>query len=391
MAETPVLSQFALGYSPIIDRQRSAVACRLALAPTRSDIRIDGAALLDALAPIAPVAPRNGLAPLVLDVAGESLLRALLDARPQLPFAVELPAFMLADASFAQAAQAAAAAGTVLWTKGRGAAEPPGNLLGGVRAVVFERSDAAGAPRGAMLVGAGANSSADIDALQRAGAAYTAGWPFDDPLPAVRAKVAPEAQVIVDLIRRVDREEPVDRLEAALKGDPTLAFRLMRYLNSAALGLAVEITSFRQALLILGHHKLKRWLALLLASAGKDASAKPLLYGAVRRGLLMEELGHGTGDAALRGEMFICGVFSLLDRLLKQAFAELLKSVPVPERVQQALVDESGPFWLHLELVRAIERGSSLGIHEAAEPLLLAPADVNRAVIAALGAARHLD
>jgi c-di-GMP-related signal transduction protein len=53
--------------------------------------------------------------------------------------------------------------------------------------------------------------------------------------------------------------------------------------------------------------------------------------------MVMEELGRGQGDAEMRGEMFICGVFSLLDRLLQQPFEELLRNVPVPERVQAGL------------------------------------------------------
>jgi c-di-GMP-related signal transduction protein len=38
-----------------------------------------------------------------------------------------------------------------------------------------------------------------------------------------------------------------------LKNDPTLAFRLLRYINSPAFGLSVEISSFRHALMILGY------------------------------------------------------------------------------------------------------------------------------------------
>ena len=36
----------------------------------------------------------------------------------------------------------------------------------------------------------------------------------------------PDLQTIVELIRRVDKEEPVERIEATLKLDPTLAFKL---------------------------------------------------------------------------------------------------------------------------------------------------------------------
>lgn len=57
----------------------------------------------------------------------------------------------------------------------------------------------------------------------------------------------------------------------------------------------------------------------------------------------MEELAKISGDDEMRNELFICGVFSLLDRMFRQPFSELLKTIPVPERVFQALADQSGP------------------------------------------------
>ena len=123
----------------------------------------------------------------------------------------------------------------------------------------------------------------------------------------------------------------------------------------------------------------------------RDANMKPVMYAAVRRGLIMEELGRGSGDAELRGELFICGVFSLLDRLLQQPFATLLASVPVTERVQQALQQQAGPFMPYLELVQAIEQESVIDIRERADALMLGTAEVNRALLAALANAARLD
>ena len=201
----------------------------------------------------------------------------------------------------------------------------------------------------------------------------------------------PELQFIVELINRVDREEPADRLEAVLKTDPTLAFRLMRYINSPAFGLSVEINSFRHAIMVLGYNRLKRWLALLLASASKDPNVKPVMYAAVRRGLLMEELGRQSASSDQRSEMFICGVFSLLDRLMGQPLAELMHSIPVPDAVRAALVDQSGPYHAQLELVRAVEAESVFDIRSAADATMLGLPEVNRAVLRALSGARQLD
>jgi EAL and modified HD-GYP domain-containing signal transduction protein len=154
----------------------------------------------------------------------------------------------------------------------------------------------------------------------------------------------------------------------------------------------VEVTSFRHAIMLLGYQRLKRWLALLLATGSRDPGMKPVIYAAVRRGLLMEELGRDSGcDDERRGEMFICGVFSLLDRLMHQPFAELLKGIPASEAVRAALVDDSGPHQPYLALVRAIEAASLLDMREATDALMMTPQAVNQAVLRALVAARQLD
>jgi EAL and modified HD-GYP domain-containing signal transduction protein len=203
--------------------------------------------------------------------------------------------------------------------------------------------------------------------------------------------VAPDLKVIVELMNRVDREEPIERLEALLKNDPTLAFRLVRYINSAAFGLRVEISSFRHAIMMLGYQKLKRWLALLLASASTDANMKPVMFAAVRRGLFMEELVRSSGDEQMGSEMFICGVFSLLDCMMGQPFDQLLKSIPVPQDVFDALVHGTGRYRPYIDVVRAVEQESLFDIRDTAELLMLSVAEVNRALLRALLAVRQLD
>jgi EAL and modified HD-GYP domain-containing signal transduction protein len=426
MQDHPVLGQVALGYSPMIDRQRNVVATRLTVFPERPDAAPDAAALLAALAEVWPAdsAPSEPLKlqprpldpaavaqraatggagvkpPVSLNLAGEALLRGVMAAGPGPQLMVEVPAFMAGDASHHAALAALHGAGSVLLIKGRPLAPLPPEVLGWFSHSIVEtdeerRGNAAPAPgvRTVTTVQAGARSSAEIEAAFQRGAVAVLGWPWDDapPKPAGRNSVPSDVNVVMQLIQGVDREVPAAQLEAILRRDPTLAFRLMRYLNSPAFGLSVEINSFSHALMMLGYGRLKRWLALLLASSAKGANAKPVMFAAVRRGLLMEELSRSQGDAEMSGEMFICGVFSLLDRLLQQPFSELLASVPLPERVQQALRGDGGPYQPYLELVRAIELESVFDIREHAEALMLGAATVNRAVLTALHSARQLD
>jgi EAL and modified HD-GYP domain-containing signal transduction protein len=84
-------------------------------------------------------------------------------------------------------------------------------------------------------------------------------------------------------------------------------------------------------------------------------------------------------------------VFSLLDRMFKQPFEDLLKSIPVPEKVYQALVEETGPYHPFLEVVRAVEDGSPYDFRQSADNLMMSVSEINRAMLRALTAGMQLD
>jgi EAL and modified HD-GYP domain-containing signal transduction protein len=420
MQDHPILAHVVLGYSPMIDRHRTVFATRLTLFPERPDMHVDAVALLAALTEVWPdeavkltlslraLNPASGTSESTaatgprasLNLAGEALLQGVMAAAPGAQLMIEVPAFMAADPVHASALRELHAAGRTLLIKGRPLAELPRELLPCFSHSIIDLSEErrgttppAAVVRNITTVQSGVRTQADIEAAFQRGAVAVIGWPLDDLVaaPKGRGGVPPDLHVIMELIDGVDRELPVDRLEAVLRRDPTLAFRLMRYLNSPAFGMSVEINSFRHALMLLGYSRLKRWLALLLVSASKDVNMKPVMFAALRRGLLMEELVRHNGDAEMRGEMFICGVFSLLDHMLKLPFEELLKALPVPERVRDALISRQGPLAPYLELVCAIENEALFDIRECADRVFMGLLEINGAVLRALRSARQLD
>ena len=403
MLDVAILGQVALGYSPFIDRNRAVAATRLSVFPLRPDATLDVAQLLHAVGDVWPASGGK----VSLNVVSESLLRDLLQASPSANLMVEVPNFMASDPANIEALVRLHAAGNTLLLKGRPNAELPRQVLPCFKYSIIDLADerrigeAATAPAGVTRsiahVQSGVRTVADMEAAFARGAHAVLGWPIDDALSATAARTGkpvaaqPDQQVIVELIHRVDNEDAIEKLENTLKRDPSLAFKLLRYINSPAFGLRVEISSFRHAIMLLGYQRLKRWLALLLATASKDVNLRPVMFAAVRRGLLMEELVAGSGDEEMRSEIFICGVFSLLDRMFGESFAKLLGSIPVPPRVYQALVKETGPFQPYLAMVRAAEGESVFEYREAAEHLLMSVAEINRAQLRALMGATALE
>lgn len=399
MFDIAILGQVALGYCPFIDRNRSVTATRLTVFPLRREQALDAAQLLQALAGVWP----SGGGRVSLNITSESLLQDLLRAEPSNNLMIEVPAFMAGDRANVEAIRHLHAKGNTLLIKGRPVAELPREVLPCFAYSIIDLDDErrgdigaappAGVTRTIAHVQAGVRSVADMDLGFKRGASAVLGWPLDDLTPADGARnsgVHIDLQVIVELINRVDRQDDIERLEQTLKRDPSLAFKLMRYINSPAFGLRVEISSFRHAIMMLGYTRLKRWLALLLATASKAAHMQPLMFAAVRRGLLMEELARGIGDEGVRNEIFICGVFSLLDRMFRQPFSELLQSIPVAERIYQALADGEGPYRPYLDLVAAVESSSLADVAEATDALMLSATEVNRAVLTALAGAAQI-
>jgi EAL and modified HD-GYP domain-containing signal transduction protein len=389
----PVLDQVVLAASTLFDAKRQGMAVRLTVSPQRPNAQVDPEGAIAIASEVAPA----GAGLLVLGVTDEAALRALAETGLPANFLLEVPGFMLGDASLAAALEQRAAAGQALVLRGRVPEDAPPALWSLFQYVVVDRANIrTPVPNGfgdkpLQRIFEGADGPAMSGAALKAGFAAVQGWPVGEaPTAETKAKNVPAGvATVVDLMQRVDREEPAEKLEAVIRNDPSLAFRLMRYLNSPGFGLSVEISSFRHALMILGYQRLKRWLALLVTSAIDDPDLKPLMHLAVRRGLLMEELGR-SGDDTLRNELFICGVFSLLDRMLGQPFDKLLKTIPVPASVHQALVEESGPCAPFLALACAVEQESLYDVRASAESLLLSIGDVNRALVKALVNARSL-
>jgi EAL and modified HD-GYP domain-containing signal transduction protein len=218
-------------------------------------------------------------------------------------------------------------------------------------------------------------------------------WHFEGFHGAFAAKGAPRPEQtqadphkvqLLNLMRLVQSDAENDEIAAGLKQDPLLTFRILRYLNSPILGLTHRIESVNQAITILGRQRLTRWLAVLLFSVREpDFSDWLLVESALTRGRLMEVLGAEVMPNAPHDALFLTGIFSCLDRLLRRPMAEALAQLPISNDVENALLNNSGPYASLLALAKASETFDLERISIAAESAHLEADKVNRALLAA--------
>lgn len=230
----------------------------------------------------------------------------------------------------------------------------------------------------------------DFNTLEKLGASYFQGFLFAKPT-AVTARVSSPAYAnVLQLINLVGKEADPGQIEQVLKRDPTLSFKLLRYINSAGFGLGCEVTSFRHAVMILGLNKLFRWSTLLLTSV-KSSSAPPAVANlAITRGRFMELLAGEFLAQEDCDNAFVTGVFSLLDVMLGVPMEQALKTLVLPQDVADALLDRSGMLAPFLDLVEACERADGDEINNMARALQLSNDQLNRAHLHALAWAENL-
>ncbi|RJG15081.1 HDOD domain-containing protein [Massilia cavernae] len=240
------------------------------------------------------------------------------------------------------------------------------------------------------MVGRPVTTWADFDACAALGLDAFVGKLHLTPRPGNPVKgMNPAQTIILQLMTMVQNNEDIPRIEGVLKRDPALSYKLLRFINTAGFGSGREIQSLRQAITMLGYAPLYRWLTLLLATASSSGYSPVLMETAVIRGRLAELLGQKFMPRGEGENLFVCGMFSLLDRLLGLPMKEVLDTIPLPDEVVRALLTRGGSYGPYLALAEACELNSNL-VASLASSLDISPEDVNRMHLQALAWAQNV-
>ncbi|RJG05924.1 HDOD domain-containing protein [Noviherbaspirillum cavernae] len=201
--------------------------------------------------------------------------------------------------------------------------------------------------------------------------------------------LSPTQTMILRLMDMVKQEAGMNHLEGVLKRDAALSYRLLRYINSAGFGLGCEIQSLKHAVTLMGYSPLYRWLAVLLATSGPTGFSPVLMQTAIIRGRFAELLGETFLPRTEAENLFVAGMFSLLDQLLGIPMEEVLDKIQLSDAVTEALLSREGIYGPFLALAEACEL-STTDVESMATSLCISAIQVNDAHMSALAWARNL-
>jgi len=196
---------------------------------------------------------------------------------------------------------------------------------------------------------------------------------------------------LLKLLNIVKQDGDTREIEAIFREEPKLSYNLLRLVNSVAVGARTKISSFSQAIAILGRRQLQRWLQLLIyANNLADGNTpNPLMQIAAARGRQMELLSASIAPEPdipdLCDNAFMTGLFSLLDILINLPMSDILKELPMQDEVVEALLSPSngGVLGVLLTAVASAEAGNFPAAEAAYEKLGIDAAAVAKAQVAA--------
>ncbi len=190
--------------------------------------------------------------------------------------------------------------------------------------------------------------------------------------------MGPSRAKVMDLMNRVRTGAELADLAKHFQHDPALSVRLLRYVNSPGMGLMNKIGGIEQALMVMGMDKLYRWLTVVLFTGGdRQELDQALLENAMVRGRVAEQLAGRALFAKARDEIFVAGLFSLLDVVMRMPMDKVLAQIPLPEEITAAIQHRRGPYAPYLSLAIACEQDDAESLEALAKEIGRDVSDIN--------------
>lgn len=213
---------------------------------------------------------------------------------------------------------------------------------------------------GCHLLAEKVEDRATYELTKQLGFSLFQGFFFSRPETMTGSKVPTPVIAKMRLLRALSGDDfDVRELSKIISSDPSVSYRLLNFINSAAFSLRDKIQSIGQALTLLGKQQIKQWfLAVIISDFDSSAKVQEAAYTSLQRARYLESMGKLHGSSKFRAEtLFLLGLFSKLDVLLGQPMDKLLKNIPLDKDVEAALLSKPSPYWAWLSLVEDIEIG----------------------------------
>ncbi|MFO7766060.1 MAG: HDOD domain-containing protein [Pelovirga sp.] len=213
-------------------------------------------------------------------------------------------------------------------------------------------------PRGIKMLAEKVETHEVFEQAKNMGYQLFQGYFFAKPIIISRKDIPTNKIQFLRILKDVHADD-VDfkKLALTIQSEVSLTYKLLKLINSAAFALRRRVTSVLQALSLLGLREIRSWVSLLSISSMADDKPAELVVSSLIRARLCEQLAVPCGMGERKSDLFLMGLFSLLDVIMSRPLEEILKEISVEDDVFAALTGTEGQLQSILQLAIAMEKG----------------------------------
>ena len=194
---------------------------------------------------------------------------------------------------------------------------------------------------------------------------YFQGYFFAKPTMIKQNDIDYNYGLVVAIYAEIMKQSPdIKTIASLFELDAALAYKLLRLINSGVFPIQSQISSLKQALVYLGHERLKKFVSLIVTAHTAGKKPAELMQVCVVRARFCELLAKKVNKSQ-SGEAFLTGLFSLLDAILDQPMSLLVEKLPFPDEIKTALLGNKNTLYYILNVVKAYETGSWWALEQA--------------------------
>lgn len=197
----------------------------------------------------------------------------------------------------------------------------------------------------------------EYNAMIQLGFDYFQGYFFAKPEMLKTKSLSPSQIAMAELLYETSKTElDLNSITRVFERDVSLSYKLLRYANSAIFKRRNEISTIKQALVILGSGELKRFIGLMFAVTLTPDKPSELVKLAMTRAKFCELTAQDINAQLDVSIAFLTGLLSIIDALLDEDMVTVLEKLPLSKEIKDPLLTKKGVMAGIIKLVGFIEQ-----------------------------------
>lgn len=194
--------------------------------------------------------------------------------------------------------------------------------------------------------------------LKKCGYSMFQGYYFARPEVVEQQAISSDKTRLLNLIGLMaEPDVTFDDIAEVVEKDPTISFKLLRFISSPAKSTGSEITTVKNAISYLGLFEIRKFIALLAIANLSNESCAEIYNMALIRAKFCEFMAQNMVNGDDTSQAYLTGMLSMISAILRTSPGSIIPKLPISTAMQQALLHREGVLGSYISICSAYEKG----------------------------------